>query len=116
MLRPEPYGQRDAWCRRDILDAGHATAAIALEMHVISQMFAGRRIKAPHTVVAGNAVSEGKGDEVEVALLLMPLVLRYATVSEETLTKPINQIHLLMSKKDLLTRAYLTNRSEETLK
>jgi hypothetical protein len=37
---------------------------------------------------AGNAVSEGKGDEVEVALLLMPLVLRYATVSEETLTKP----------------------------
>jgi hypothetical protein len=37
---------------------------------------------------AGNAVSKGKGDEVEVVLLLVPLVLWYATVSEETLTKP----------------------------
>ena len=58
MLRPEPCRQRDAWCGRRVLETGHATAAIALEMHVISQMFAGRRIKAPHTVVAGNAVSE----------------------------------------------------------
>jgi hypothetical protein len=36
---------------------------------------------------AGNAVSKGKGDEVEVVLPLVPLVplvLRYATVSEET--------------------------------
>jgi hypothetical protein len=37
---------------------------------------------------AGNAVSKGKGDEVEVVLLVVLLVLWYATVSEETLTKP----------------------------
>lgn len=58
MLRPEPCRQRDAWCGRRVLETGHATAAIALEMHMIFRMFARRRIKAPHSVVAGDAVSE----------------------------------------------------------